>query len=41
MCAMLLGVARGRAQRRLQTEIEKVQGTIGTGRVKKRARKGD
>ena len=42
MCAMLLGVARGRAQRQLQVQIESLQRTISHGRgARKRARKGD
>jgi AcrR family transcriptional regulator len=41
MCAMLLGVARGRAQRHVTTELKKLQTTIMSGRrPKRRARKG-
>ncbi len=43
MCAMLLGVARGRAQRRLAAELRDVQTTMKTGsarRAKARTRKG-
>jgi AcrR family transcriptional regulator len=41
MCAMLLGVARGRAQRRLADELQKVQTTMTRERSQKgRARKG-
>lgn len=42
MCAMLLGIARGRAQRRLATEFRKVQSTMTAGarRPKARTRKG-
>jgi hypothetical protein len=41
MCAMLLGVARGRARRRLADELEKVQTTMTSDRpAKGRARKG-
>jgi AcrR family transcriptional regulator len=42
MCAMLLGVACGRARSRLATELRKVQTTLTSGRRQKtRARKGD
>jgi AcrR family transcriptional regulator len=42
MCAMLLGVARGSAQRRLATELRQVQSTMtgSTRRAKARTRKG-
>lgn len=42
MCAMLLGVARGRARHRLTQEIQNVQSTMTSGRrPKTRVRKGD
>jgi AcrR family transcriptional regulator len=41
MCAMLLGVARGKARRQLTKEMQTVQSTISSGRAAKaRARKG-
>ena len=42
MCIMLLGVARGRAQRQLTTELQTLQATLATERRPRgRARKGD
>lgn len=38
LCVMLLGVARGRAQRRLTTELQKVQSTMTSGRRRRKTR---